>query len=69
MKASCAELYSSAVEEEPKAEKKTSPNEERTFFKEEESNASLQTADVCEEGEVKDKKIETEDQPSECAIC
>ena len=69
IKASCEELYSSTVEEEPTAEKKTSPKEEKSFFKEDENKTAPQNNDVFDESEVKDKTVETEDEPSECVIC
>jgi len=68
IKASCEELYSSALEEEPKAEKKATPKEERMFFKEDESKIAQPKVDVVVEGEIKDKHAE-EDEPSECVIC
>ena len=68
IKASCEELYSSALEEEPKTEKKATPKEERMFFKEDESKIAQPKVDVVVEGEIKDKHAE-EDEPSECVIC
>ena len=72
IKASLEDLYTSALEDEPKLDVKSSPLEDRSFFKEDEKIASKifhQSSEKLEEGEATQGLPEIEDQPSECVIC
>ena len=72
IKASLEDLYTSALEDEPKLDVKSSPLEDRSFFKEDEKIASKilhPSSEKLEEGEAAQGLPEIEDQPSECVIC